>query len=163
MAKSTADRIAKLERELAALKAAQSPPPSTFKPMSTAEHFDQMHQARERAANNFQFSPGVLKEMVAACGDADLKDLVHASHRPLGPSASAIPSSQQLSGIRTGGGPANVPGSGTGWARQREWGADGQHPVPGVAAADRLMDAQDRRDRAAKIAEDQALRDAMKR
>jgi hypothetical protein len=144
-----AQRIAKLERELAALKAAQKPPPTppAFKPLSTEEHIDQMHQARERAANSFQFRPEILREMQNACGTADLRDLVHASHRPQGPSTGGIPSSQQLTGMRPGGGARIPPGSGTGWARQRDFGADGQHPVPGVAAADRLMDEQDRRDR----------------
>jgi hypothetical protein len=36
---------------------------------------------------------------------------------------------------------------GTGWQNQREFGADGQHPTPGVAACDRLMDEQDRKDK----------------
>ena len=50
-----------------------------------------------------------------------------------------IPSSQQPSG---GGAPANVPGSGTGWGYSAPLG-----PPPGVAQADRLMDAQDAKDR----------------
>jgi len=51
-----------------------------------------------------------------------------------------IPRSQQPAG---GGGAANVPGSGTGWAHETPLG-----PPPGVAQADRLMDAQDAKDRA---------------
>jgi len=51
-----------------------------------------------------------------------------------------IPRSQQAS---SGGGPANVPGSGTGWQTPTPL-----SPPPGVAQADRLMDAQDARDRA---------------
>jgi hypothetical protein len=57
----------------------------------------------------------------------------------------AIPSGQQ----RTGGGPANVPGSGTGWAHEVKIG-----PPPGVAQADRLMDAQDAKDRAELVERD---------
>jgi hypothetical protein len=39
-----------------------------------------------------------------------------------------------------------------------DFGADGQHPTPGVAAADRLMDAQDAIDRQKLIAERGALK-----
>jgi hypothetical protein len=146
-----AKEIAALRRELAELKGEvkKATPPAYDREAdarSTAEWRDRMHQAAERRANSWQMSGEVLRRHVEACSTRDIQDLVSASHRPLGPSASAVPSSQQLTGIRTGG-PASVPGSGTGWARQREWGADGQHPVPGVAAADRLMDEADRRDR----------------
>jgi hypothetical protein len=160
----TDKRIAALERKIKQLEAAQTPPPaSTVSSEESVEAYrDRVHQMRERAANNFQFSPQVLGPMVKACGTDDLRDLVHASHRPQGPSAGGIPSSQTLGGIHPGGGASISPGSGTGWVKQREWGADGQHPVPGVAAADRLMDEADRRDRAAKIAEDKARRDALK-
>jgi len=142
-------RIATLEREIEKLKAAQAPPPaSTFKPMSDAEWRDMMHQAAERRANSWQPSGEVLRKMVDACGTADLRDLVHASHRPQGPSTGGIPSSQTLTGVHPGGGARIPPGGGTGWARQREWGADGQHPTPGVAQADRIAEAFAQRDRA---------------
>ena len=65
---------------------------------------------------------------------------------PTGPTG-AIPRSTG------GGGPANVPGSGTGWAHETPIG-----PPPGVAQADRLMDAQDARDRAELSKRDAQLR-----
>ena len=58
---------------------------------------------------------------------------------PTGPTG-AIPRSQQVTGTHPGGG---VPGSGTGWGHSTPLG-----PPPGVAQADRLMDAQDGKDRA---------------
>jgi hypothetical protein len=151
-AQKQADEIAALKRELAEVKAvveaAQAPPPAPFVPESDAEYRDRVHQMRERAANSFQFRPEILREMERACGTEDLRDLVHASRRPQGPSAGGIPSSQTLTSVRPGGGARVPPGDGTGWAHQRDLGADGQHPVPGIAQADRLMDEQDRRDRA---------------
>jgi hypothetical protein len=143
MTKQTdAQRIAKLEREIKKLKAARAPPPPAFKPLSAEEHFDQMHQARERAANNFQFSPSVLREMVAACGTADLRDIVHASHAPQGPSAGGIPSSSTITSVHPGGGANIAPGGGTGWRDASPLG-----PQPGINHVDRLIDEQDRRDR----------------
>jgi len=61
-----------------------------------------------------------------ACSTADLQDLVHASHAPQGPSAEGVmPSSQFVAGVHPGGGRA---GDGTGWAIQRDFGANGQTP-----------------------------------
>jgi hypothetical protein len=103
-----------------------------------------MHQAAEARDNNWQPTGEVLRKMVDACGTNDLRDLVHASHRPQGPSAAAIPSSQMLTSVRPGGGMA---GDGRGWKPQRDFGSDGQHPTPGVAAADRVAEAFAQRDR----------------
>jgi hypothetical protein len=157
---SNADKIATLEKEIEKLKSAQSPPPLDYEAerKRTAEYADQVHQARERRANSFRFSPAVQREMNAACGTNDLKDLVQASHRPQGPSSQGvIPSSQTLTGVR-GPGRGFPAGDGAGW---RE--ATPLSNPPGVAQADRLMDAQDARDRAARIAEDNRLREALKR
>ena len=68
MTTDTADKIAKLEAEVAELKAKVSPPKSNFVPMSDAEWIDQMHQMRERRmsfASNFH--PDDLRAMEAAC------------------------------------------------------------------------------------------------
>jgi len=137
------ERIAALERELAELKAKVSPPKSDFVPLSAAEHFDQMHQARECAANNFRFSPEIQREMNKACGTADLQDLVHASRRPQGPSVEAIPSSQTLISGRRGG----MAGDGTGWKPQRDWGANGQHPTPDIRNVDAVAEGFARREK----------------
>jgi len=110
--RTDAQRIAKLEREIRKLKAAQAPPPAPFVPESDAEYRDRVHQMRERAANNFQFRPEILREMTRACGDDDLRDLVAASHRPQGPSQGGVPSSSMISNVHPGGGMA---GNGTGW------------------------------------------------
>ena len=84
--------------------------------------------------------PSALRAMVEAVPDRMLRDIVRDNRNaPTGPTG-AIPRSQQVTG---GGGPANVPGSGTGWGHSTPIG-----PPPGVAQADRLMDAQDQKDRA---------------
>jgi hypothetical protein len=158
MSKQTDKRIAALERKIKQLEAAQTPPPaSTVSSEESVEAYrDRVHQMRERAANAFQFRPEILREMQKACGTTDLRDLVHASHRPQGPSAGGIPSSQQLSGVHPGGGASISPG-GTGWRDASPLG-----PPPGIRYVDAQLDAQDARDRAAKIAEDKARRDALK-
>jgi hypothetical protein len=148
MSNKTADKIAKLEREIEKLKAAQTPqapPPVPFVPLSDAEWRDQMHQAAEARANSWRPTGEVLRKMVDACGTNDLRDLVHASHAPRTPTMAGIPSSQTVSGVRASG--RGLPQVTPGWQQERRFGDTGQHPVPGVAAADRLMDEQDRRDR----------------
>src|SRR5262249_24806457 len=70
---------------------------------------------------------------------------------PTGPSAQGvIPSSQQMSNVRPGGG---VPGMGTGWAHEVPL----SNP-PGIRYVDAQLDAQDAKDRAERIAQDAALR-----
>jgi hypothetical protein len=134
----TAGRVAQLEKALAELKAKVDPPKSTFTPMSDAEWRDQMHQAAERRMS-MAMPPSVVRYFADGVTAADCADLRQQSHRPTG-RPGMIPDSQQPSG---GGGPANVPGSGTGWGHSTPLG-----PPPGVAQADRLMDAQDQKDRA---------------
>jgi hypothetical protein len=138
---SDTDRIAKLEKELAALKAKQAPPPRDYEAdrKATAEYADQVHQARERAANQFRFAPDIQRAMNAACGTNDLRDLVHASHRPQGPSAEAIPSSQTLTGV-------HAPGRGLGMNGWRD--ATPLGPQPGINHVDRVAAEFERRDRA---------------
>jgi hypothetical protein len=148
--------LAAQKKELAELKGAQPAPPfdAEANRKSTAEWADEMHQARERAANSFQFSPAVLKEMNAACGTADLRDLVHASHAPRGPSQAGVPSSSTITGVHPGGG-----ARGTGWVDAAPLG-----PPPGLRYVDAQLDAQDNRDHAQRIAEEartQAVRKAM--
>jgi len=77
--------------------------------------------------------PSVMRDLADAVPDHISRGIYQDSRAPKGPSsAGAIPSSQQISNVR-----------GTGWAREI--------PIsnpPGVNYADRLMDEQDRRDRA---------------
>jgi hypothetical protein len=149
-----AKKIAKLEAEVAELKAKVSPPKSDFVPMSDAEHVDRMHQMRER---NASVIPPWLREACAGgVTDADCRDIVHASHRPTG-RPGMIPSTQ-VTGDRA---PANVPGSGTGWAREIPLG-----PSVHQRYVDAQLDAQDAKDRQELIekkAREQALLKAAER
>ena len=113
---SAKEELAALKREVEELKAKLSPP-KPFVPQPY-ERYDPI------AGMCAGFMAGVVRDNRGA---------------PTGPTG-AIPRSQQQP---TGGGPANVPGSGTGWGHSTPLG-----PPPGVAQADRLMDAQDQRDRA---------------
>jgi hypothetical protein len=150
---NNANKIAKLEAEVAALKAAQPKPQKSFAEMEreAREYASQMHELREgRMA--YAIHPSVVCDMTGGVTEADCADLRRASHRPTGPTTMA-PSSPPVVGGRT----ANVPGGGTGWAHSAPLG-----PPPGVAQADRLMDAQDAKDRAELIREE-AQRRAMQK
>jgi len=61
------DKIAKLEAEVEALKAAQPKPQKTWAEIEreNAEHRDWVHQMRERQANSWM-PPDAIREMVAA-------------------------------------------------------------------------------------------------
>jgi hypothetical protein len=146
---TTADKIAALEKEIAAqkkeldaLKAAQAPPPTRYPTAEEeAKYIDELHQARERAANAFRFRPDIQRAMNAACGTADLQDLVHAGRAPKGPSSEGvIPSSQTLTGGHYLG--RGLPQPTPGW---RE--ATPLSNPPGIAQADKIADEFARRDR----------------
>jgi hypothetical protein len=91
-----------------------------------------------------------LRAMVAAVPDRLMRDIVkdHVG-APTGPTTMNPSSTSQR------GGPANVPGSGTGWAYEIPLG-----PPPGIQHVDAQIDAQDAKDRAERI-EQQAQLEAM--
>ena len=95
------------------------------------------HQAQHGADNKGDMPPSALAAMVAAVPDRVLRDIVHDNRGPSTPTG-MIPRSQQPAG----GGPANVPGSGTGWAHETPIG-----PPPGLRYVDAQLDAQDAKDR----------------
>jgi hypothetical protein len=79
--------------------------------------------------------------MVAAVPDRMIRDIVHDNRAPTG-RPGMIPNSQQSSG---GGGPANVPGGGTGWVDPVSLG-----PPPGINWVDAQLIADDVKQRKAK-------------
>lgn len=94
-----------------------------------------------------------MVDAIKNCGTDFIQDIVRDNRAPTGPSSQGIiPSSQVVSNVRVGGG-AGPPGGGTGWMKETPLG-----PPPGVAQADRLMDAQDRRDRAELIQREEAMK-----
>jgi hypothetical protein len=105
------DELAALKKKVEELEAKVSPPKSTFVPMSDAEHRDMVHQMRERQANSWM-PPNAIRDMVNAEPRGFMNDVALRDARaPTGPSSQgAIPSSQQVSNVHTGGS-----GSGTGW------------------------------------------------
>ena len=104
---------------------------------------------RER---NASVIPGWMREPVAGgVRDSDVRGIVSAVRAPIGPTG-VIPEAVRPSGP-SGRPAANVPVSGSGWAREIPLG-----PPPGVAQADRLMDAQDAKDKAERIREAAQLR-----
>jgi hypothetical protein len=127
------DELAALKRKVEELEAKVSPPKSTFVPESDAEHCDRMHQLRERQANSWM-PPSAIREMIAAEPRGFMRDVALRDARAPN-SPAMIPDNQQ---VRSAGG-----SRGTGWVDP----APLSNP-PGVAQADRLMDEQDRRDRA---------------
>jgi len=97
-AKKPEDEIAALRAEVEALKAAQPKPQQSAEEIerSMARARDELHQMREgRMA--YAMHPSVVRDMAGGVTNADIQDIVRASHRPQGPnSAGAIPSSQQV-------------------------------------------------------------------
>jgi hypothetical protein len=143
-----ADEIAALRAEVDALKAAQpKPQPSAEeRERATREWINEMHQMRE-GNMRYAMHPSVVRDL-AVLDDRMVKEIALRDARaPTGPRG-AIPNSQQVTG---GGGP--LPSSTPGYSEPTPLG-----PPPGVVQADRLMDAQDQRDRAELIERDAKLR-----
>jgi hypothetical protein len=131
-----AQEIAALRKEVEELKAAVAPKPkSEFKEETDAEHFDRMHQMRERQANSWT-PPNAIRDMVNAEPKGFMAGVLRDNRAPTG-RPGMIPDSQQPSNARP------AAGGGSGWVAPTPL----SNP-PGVAQADRLMDEQDRRDRA---------------
>jgi len=80
-----------------------------------------------------------------------MADVVRDNRGPTGPTG-MIPRSQP-----SGGGAANVPGSGTGWAHEAPIG-----PPPGLRYVDAQLDAQDAKDRAELVEREAKLQAAQK-
>jgi hypothetical protein len=142
MTDDTADKIAKLEAEVAALKDKVSPPKSVFVPMSDAEWIDQMHQLRE-GRMNFATPPSVVREM-NVLDDALCAGIRGDARAPTGRSG-IIPDQQ----------PTNVRGSagaGTGYVDPRPLtNPPGTNWVDAIAIAD---DVRQRAERKRKTSEE---------
>ena len=121
---TTADDMAALKARVAELERANKPP-EPFKPDPDWRPINPIDRVG--------MDPSVMRDLADAVPDHISRGIYQDSRAPKGPSsAGAIPSSQQVTNVR-----------GTGWAT----------PIPirppdGVNHADRLMDEQDRRDRA---------------
>jgi hypothetical protein len=129
----TADKLAALEAEVAAQRARveelerKAKPPAPFVPIPY-ERFD--------PTARMSMPPSALAEMVNAVPDHVVRGVIRDNRAPTGPSsAGAIPSSQQISNVRTGGG--------TGWAHEVPLG----NP-PGTRMVDAICVADDVRQKA---------------
>jgi hypothetical protein len=122
------DDIAALRKRIEELEA-KAKPPEAPKPFTPAPY------QRYDPTEGMCMPPSALRAMIAAEPRGFMAGVIHDNRAPNSPGMT--PTSQ------SSGGPANVPGSGTGWGHSTPLG-----PPPGVAQADRLMDEQDRRDRA---------------
>ena len=133
------DEIAALKKKIEELEAKLSPPkpfvPEPYQPIDWTARMSMPQSA--------------LAAMVAAVPDRLMRDIVRDNRAPTGPTGTIPSGSQQP----TGGGAANVPGSGTGWAHEIPL-----SPPPGVQQSDKLVDAQDAGDRAELIKRDAQLR-----
>jgi hypothetical protein len=106
-AKKQADENADLKRRIEALEAKVSPPKSNFVPESDEEHRDRMDQLAEKRMS-LATPPSVIRDW-NVLDDALCAGIRGDRHAPTGPAGSAIPSSQQVSNVRTGGG-SSTPG-----------------------------------------------------
>src|SRR6516164_2955453 len=129
--------------ELAALKARVEELERANKPK---EPFKPEPYQRYDPTANFTLPPSVVREMAAAVPRGFMQDVVRDNRAPSG-RPGAIPSSSQQS--------ASVRGTGglVGWQHEIPIG-----PPPGVNHADRLMDAQDAKDRAELIERDAKMK-----
>src|SRR5262249_57744915 len=103
------DELAALRKRVEELEAKAKPPEKKpFVPMTVEEHRDMVHQMRERRMSHASnFHPDDLRAMEAAAPTHIVKGIALRDARaPTGPSSQGvIPSSQQMSNVRTGGVP----------------------------------------------------------
>jgi hypothetical protein len=139
------DEIAELKKELADQKARveelerANKPKEPFKPPP--------HQQYDPTAG-MRMPDSALRAMVNAVPDNFLRDVVRDNRGP-GTPTGMIPRAHSSRPAA----PDNVAGSGTGWSATTPL-----SPPPGVAQADRLMDAQDARDRVELIEREARMR-----
>jgi hypothetical protein len=145
------DKIAALEKEVAALKNAIKPPPVDME-RAIAEWRDQQHRAHEAHMNHA--APFTREDIAAfdkACPPSVSQDI---ARRGGIPPPSLAGQDGKITAVR---GPSGLPG--TGWVAPRSLG-----PPPGIEHVDRIVAAQDARDRAELIAQEarvQAVRKAL--
>lgn len=140
-------RIAALEAEIAKLKSSQ---PTPIDHEAASRWKDRQHQLSEeralRDAKSF-FSRDELRAMRAAAPDDQCREIAMRDCRaPQGPSSGGA--SGQVTKVSSN---AGLIGSNSGWRRETALG-----PQPHINHVDRLMDAQDRRDRLALIQQEEA-------
>jgi hypothetical protein len=138
---SEKDENADLRKRVAELEAKLAPPKTREqREAEDRKWMSEMHAMREARMNHASppLSAEQRKAMNDACGPGDIRDIVQHGTIP-GPIGQA-PATSQVSGVH---GPSGIPGSGTGWINSRPL----SNP-PGTEQADRLMDEQDRRDKA---------------
>ena len=141
MSKQT-DEIAALRKRIEELEA-KAKPPEPFKP--------QPYEPIDWTAR-MSMPPSALAAMVAAEPRGFMAGVVRDNRgAPTGPT-SAIPRSTD-----GGGGSANAPGSGTGWAHETPIG-----PPPGLRYVDAQLDAQDAKDRSELIEREAKLQATQK-
>ena len=149
-----AKEIAALRREVDELKAkakAEPPAPEVSweeRERRAREWANEMHQMREGRMSQ-AMPPSVVRDWAVLDDNLVRGIAMRDARAPTGPSSQGvIPSSQQMSNVHTGG-KSSTPG----WVS-----AIPLSNPPGTAQADRLMDAQDRRDRAELIERDARLK-----
>jgi hypothetical protein len=150
---NNADKIAKLEAEVAALKAAQPKPQKSFAELEqeAREYASQMHELREgRMA--YAIHPATVRDLAGGVSDADARAIAGTARAPTGPTTMS-PSAPPVT-ARSGGG-GNVPGGGTGWSREIPIG-----PSMHQRYVDAQLDAADARDKAERVREQAQLRAA---
>jgi hypothetical protein len=137
------DELAALRKRIEELEA-KAKPPEPFKPQPY-----QRYDPTERMC----MPPSALRAMVAAEPRGFMQGVLRDNRgAPTGPTG-VIPRSQPTGG----GGPSNVSGSGTGWARETPIG-----PPPGLRYVDAQLDAQDAKDRAELIEREAKLQATQK-
>jgi hypothetical protein len=137
---SEKDENADLRKRVAELEAKLAPPKTREqREKEDREYMSQVHAMREARMNHASppLSAEQRKAYEDACPTAAVQDIVRHGTIP-GPTGQA----PATAGVGAVHGPSGT-GSGTGWVTPPPLG-----PPPGVAAADRLMDEQDRRDKA---------------
>jgi hypothetical protein len=134
--KDTAQQIEELQRQLAELQGAvkASAPLDYEKMQREAAAFDDEMRAlsERRMAHAAPFTREDLRAMEAACPTSAVKDIVAKGAIP--ERSGMSPSSSQITSVRPGGGPANVP---SGWIEPRPLtNPPGTNWVDAIAIAD---------------------------
>jgi hypothetical protein len=150
---NNADEIAALRAEVASLKNAIKPPTIDMEQLVREHKAEQHRQAEARMARAAPFTRADIEAFERACPPSVAQDIARRGGIP-GPSLAG--QDGQITAVR---GPSGLPGSG--WVAPRSMG-----PPPGIQHVDRIVEAQDRRDRAELIAQEArvaAVRKALER